>query len=197
MNRLVALVVLAFASFPIIFELRAQGADGRYFSDFHWRLVGPHRAGRLWALGRRGRRGGSDDVLCRLTAEHLDHARGSQVADDLLQRHLFPRAASACSGSCSSEAFWVASRPCAAGGGVASRHGVTRPLELADAQFASARENGFDSWRHSSTPCSSARSADSAPAVCREGRPGSRRHKYGITVSCARQLIFLMESTVN
>lgn len=49
MKRLAAtlvLCILAGASFT--FGALAQGSDAQYFSDLKWRLVGPHRAGRLW-----------------------------------------------------------------------------------------------------------------------------------------------------
>ncbi len=48
MHRLAALVGLAVTSLAL--GLSAQDADTQYFSDLRWRLVGPYRAGRLWAV---------------------------------------------------------------------------------------------------------------------------------------------------
>ena len=49
MKRLAALLLLLAASFSA--GIAAQsGGDGARFADLRWRLVGPHRAGRLWTV---------------------------------------------------------------------------------------------------------------------------------------------------
>lgn len=48
MARLTTLLVLLGAAFTL--GLDAQGGDTQYYSGLRWRLVGPHRAGRLWTV---------------------------------------------------------------------------------------------------------------------------------------------------
>ena len=51
MKRLAALALVLGASFTLGLAAQNAGtADTQYFSDLHWRLVGPHRPGRLWAV---------------------------------------------------------------------------------------------------------------------------------------------------
>jgi photosystem II stability/assembly factor-like uncharacterized protein len=49
MKRLAACLVLATTAFGLGAFAQTSG-DERYFSELRWRLVGPHRAGRLWSV---------------------------------------------------------------------------------------------------------------------------------------------------
>ena len=48
MKRLAAFLFLLGTTFTL--ATFAQTSDAQYFSDMKWRLVGPHRAGRLWSV---------------------------------------------------------------------------------------------------------------------------------------------------
>ncbi len=48
MKQLALCIVFSGAAFT--FGAAAQSSDEHYFSDMRWRLVGPHRAGRIWCV---------------------------------------------------------------------------------------------------------------------------------------------------
>ena len=48
MKRLILFCAIACA--PVAPHLEGQTADASYFSAMRWRMIGPHRAGRVWTV---------------------------------------------------------------------------------------------------------------------------------------------------